>query len=132
MNVSQNHSCGCCSVLPNICQGYGWNPGNRAQEFFGDLLDRKLNMGPDITFKQLHQVTGNELCITAVNVNRSRVEYFHPKTKPDVPIKLALRMSMSIPGVFKAVKLTNERGITDLYVDGGVLCNYPVHAFDVL
>jgi len=87
-------------------------------------------MGPDITFKQLHQVTGNELCITAVNVNMSRVEYFHPKTKPDVPIKLALRMSMSIPGVFKAVKLTNERGFTDLYVDGGVLCNYPVHAFD--
>ena len=25
-------------------------------------------------------------------------EYFHPKTTPDMPVKKAVRMSMSIPG----------------------------------
>ena len=47
---------------------------------------------------QLYDATGNELCITAVNVNMVDLEYFHPKTTPDVPINLALRMSVSIPG----------------------------------
>ena len=48
-----DHSCGWCSLLPNILRGYGWNPGLAAEDFFGNLLDKKLNMGPDITFKQV-------------------------------------------------------------------------------
>jgi hypothetical protein len=28
-------------------------------------------------------------------------EYFHPKTSPDVPVRVAVRMSMSIPGNVK-------------------------------
>ena len=47
---------------------------------------------------QLYDATGNELCITAVNVNMLSLEYFHPKTTPDIPINQALRMSVSIPG----------------------------------
>ena len=39
-----------------------------------------------------------ELCITAVNVNMLSVEYFHPKTTPNMPVRLAVRMSMAIPG----------------------------------
>ena len=32
-------------------------------------------------------------------------------------------------GVFQSVKYkVNEN--TDVYVDGGLLCNYPIHAFD--
>ena len=48
-----DHSCGWCSLLPNILRGYGWNPGLAAEDFFGNVLDKKLNMGPDITFKQV-------------------------------------------------------------------------------
>ena len=33
-------------------------------------------------------------------------------------------------GVFQAVKIRNEQGQKDMYVDGGLLCNYPVHVFD--
>ncbi len=32
------------------------------------------------------------------NLTKMRSEYFHPKTTPDVPIRLAVRMSMSFPG----------------------------------
>lgn len=35
-----------------------------------------------------------------------------------------------ILGIFQAVKVKNDRGDTDVYIDGGLLCNYPVHAFD--
>mgnify|MGYP001803140226 CR=1 FL=1 len=36
----------------------------------------------------------------------------------------------TVPGVFQAVKIRNEQGQKDMYVDGGILCNYPVHVFD--
>lgn len=36
--------------------------------------------------------------MTAVNVNMLAVEYFHPKTTPNMSVRLAVRMSLSIPG----------------------------------
>lgn len=33
-------------------------------------------------------------------------------------------------GIFQAVPKENEFGITDYYVDGGVLCNYPIMVWD--
>ena len=35
-----------------------------------------------------------------------------------------------ILGIFEAVKVKNSFGKTDLYIDGGLICNYPIHAFD--
>ena len=35
-----------------------------------------------------------------------------------------------LTGLFQAVKLRNSQGNTDMYVDGGLLCNYPVHVYD--
>ena len=43
---------------------------------------------------------GVELCIVAVNLSNRCEEYFHPKTTPDMPIKLATRMSSSLPGKY--------------------------------
>ena len=37
---------------------------------------------------------------------------------------------LNILGVFQAVQLKNDCGQTDMYVDGGLVCNYPIHAFD--
>ncbi|XP_062596768.1 uncharacterized protein LOC134258251 [Saccostrea cucullata] len=46
-------------------------------------------------------------------------------------IRQAVRMSMSIPVVFEDVRMTNaSSGREAVYVDGGLLCNYPVFCFD--
>ena len=47
---------------------------------------------------QLYDKTKTELCIMATNVNMMRPEYFHVKTTPNVSVKRAVRISMSIPG----------------------------------
>ena len=47
------------------------------------------------------------------------------KTEPDMPIRLALRMSMSIPAFFTAVPYQGRT-----YIDGGVVDNYPIWHFD--
>ncbi|XP_076461608.1 uncharacterized protein LOC143294076 [Babylonia areolata] len=120
-------SCGYLSLLPNILRTFGWNPGRRIYNWFGDKMKEKTG-DPDFTFHQLYQ-KGTTLCIIVTNLSQMTTEYCHPKTTPDMPIRLALRMSMAIPGLFSAMKY-KRLGDEDIYVDGGVLCNYPVHSFD--
>ncbi|RDD38546.1 Uncharacterized protein TrispH2_009591 [Trichoplax sp. H2] len=154
----------CC--LPNLILRYGWNPGGRLEKWF----QRKLAEGPylsqdnrkfDLTFRELYDDTGIELCVLATNLNRLDAEYFHPKTTPHIPIYKAVRMSMSLPGYFTRAKYKRqdlskeeerrestfkcirclfcccccgnwEKGATfnDIYTDGGLVCNYPIHVFD--
>ncbi|XP_071136382.1 uncharacterized protein [Mytilus edulis] len=122
-------SFGIFSLLPNLLTGYGWNPGNRIFQWFGEALAKKSNGNPDITFLELYEKTGRELCIVVTNLNHMIEEYCHVKTTPNMPIRLAVRMSMSIPGMFQATNYT-ENGETNTYVDGGVLCNFPIHCYD--
>jgi len=83
----------------------------------------------DLTFEELYKNTGRELCITVTNMNSMDCTYCHVKTTPDMPIRQAVRMSGCIPGVFCPVKVKSARH-KDYYIDGGLLCNYPVHCFD--
>ncbi|XP_071112062.1 uncharacterized protein [Haliotis cracherodii] len=126
--VFLDHQCGYCSLLPNLMRGYGWNPGKKIFEWFGNQLEAKTH-DKDITFKQVLQKYKKELCIVVTNLNQMSTEYCHPKTTPDMPVRHAVRMSMAIPGMFKApkYKLHDQE---DTFVDGGVLCNYPIHCYD--
>jgi len=47
---------------------------------------------------QVYEKYGKELCVVVTNLNMMNAEYFHPKTTPDVPVRQAVRMSLSIPG----------------------------------
>ncbi|XP_050419089.2 uncharacterized protein LOC126832377 [Patella vulgata] len=127
-DVFIDHSCGYCSLLPNLLSGYGWNPGNKIYEWLGDKMRLKTG-NPDVTFQEVYKLTGMELCVVVTNLSLMTTEYCHPKTTPNMAVRLAVRMSMAIPGMFSAPKFTSY-GQTNVYVDGGVLCNYPIHCFD--
>ena len=53
-----------------------------------------------------------ELCVVVTNLTNMEEEYFHPKTTPDVALRLAIRMSISIPGkkisFWRVVNISNE------------------------
>lgn len=123
-----DHRCGYCSLLPNLLTGFGWNPGKRIYDWFGQILQKQCG-DPDITFREVLEKYDRELCIVVTNLNQMSTEYCHPKTTPDMAVRQAVRMSMAIPGLFRAQWYTNH-GQTDVFVDGGVLCNYPIHCFD--
>ncbi|XP_050389665.2 uncharacterized protein LOC126808761 [Patella vulgata] len=127
-DVFIDHSCGYCSLLPNLISGYGWNPGKKIYKWFGDKMRLKTG-NPDVTFQEVYQQFGIELCVVVTNLSLMTTEYCHPKTTPNMAVRFAVRMSMAIPGMFSATKFTSY-GQTDVYVDGGVLCNYPIHCFD--
>ncbi|XP_022101336.1 uncharacterized protein LOC110984974 isoform X2 [Acanthaster planci] len=116
------------SLLPNMLRKFGWHPGNRIYEWFGDIVQKKMG-NRDLTFEDLYQQTGRELCITVTNMNIMDCTYCHVKTTPDMPIRQAVRMSGCIPGVFCPVKVRKGK-TNDYFVDGGLLCNYPIHCYD--
>lgn len=39
-------------------------------------------------------------------------------------------LNIYISGVFQSYRHVTDDGTMDVYVDGGLLCNYPIHAFD--
>ena len=47
-----DHSCGYCSLLPNLLKGFGWNPGKRMLRWFGEQLKERTG-DSDITFKEV-------------------------------------------------------------------------------
>ncbi|XP_063964623.1 uncharacterized protein LOC129275250 isoform X1 [Lytechinus pictus] len=120
--------CATCSLLPNLLRHFGWHPARRLFEWFGDRLEEQTG-DADVTFKQLYDRLGKELCIVVTNLNHMDAEYCHVKTTPNMPIRIAVRMSLAIPGLFGAVRC-EKQGSHDYYVDGGVLCNYPLHCYD--
>jgi len=67
-----------------------------------------------------------EIYIVGTNLSTRFSEVFSAEHTPRVPVADALRISMSIPLFFAARR--SLRG--DVYVDGGVLNNYPVKLFD--
>jgi NTE family protein len=109
--------------LYHFITNYGMYKGDYFFDYIGKILE-KYTCNKDLTFKELFDQYGNNLVITGTNVDKGIVEYFNHENNPDMPVRLAVRISISIPFIFEAVKYNG-----DLFVDGGVLENYPFNYF---
>ena len=90
----------------------------------GKKLDRKS------TFADLEKAHGKELIAFASNLNTLSMEEFSAFKTPDCIVAEAVRASMSIPLFFKSWQFTNSIPNDHIYVDGGVVFNYPLSFFD--
>jgi len=111
----------------------------------------------DITFKELSELRNQSgdlafrpFYVTSFNTSTLRTEVFSVDHTPNVVVADAVRASMSIPIFFKAVTIRErlpgqqelaprksyssptDKGTPILYVDGGLLDNYPIWIFDDL
>jgi arachidonate 5-lipoxygenase len=112
----------------------GMHPGDKLFAFLGDILFETTGSA-DCTFAQLEERCGRELCVPVTNVTRMMTEYCHVKTTPNMPVRVAVRMSMSLPVLLQPVNLASAVAQSsdpwpEVYVDGGLLCNNPAHAYD--
>ncbi|CAH1785298.1 unnamed protein product [Owenia fusiformis] len=124
----QDATFGKLSLPWNIVKHQGWHPCKKVEKQFELYIEEKQGKRK-LTFLELYQKTGKELCIIVTNLTTMSVEYFHPKTTPNVSIALAVRMSIGLPG-FVQPTVVKKHGLNHCYIDGGVLCNYPIHCFD--
>jgi len=74
----------------------------------------------------LQEHSGKQLYVYASNISTNFGEVFSPEHTPRMRVVDAVRRSMSIPLFFSAVRDDRE----DVFVDGGVINNYPVKLFD--
>ena len=73
------------------------------------------------TFKSIFDKTGMTLIVCATNLSTSSAVYFSPTSHPDMDVRIAIRMSCSLPVFFSAVRYNDE-----LYVDGALTDPFPV------
>lgn len=114
--------------LYHLFGNLGVYPGLEAFVWLGELLQEQTGSA-DITFAQVYERYGCELCVVVGNVTLGRPEWFHVKTYPNFPIRRAVRMSMSIPFFFKPWR-EHVGDSVHCFTDGGIYCNYPIHVWD--
>lgn len=65
------------------------------------------------------------------NLSEGTTETCHVKTTPGLAIRTAVRASMSLPILLFPVQMPSVRGgVNDLFIDGGLMNNFPIQIFD--
>ncbi len=104
---------------------YGWYKGDFFRSWIGKLIKEKIK-NEHATFNDLRNRNCKDLYIVGTNLTTGFSEVFSFEHTPRMRVIDAVRISMSIPLFFTAVKHMSN----DTYVDGGVLNNYPIKLFD--
>lgn len=121
----------------NECGGFF--TGEKFREWVQEKLgDKGINAGA--TLAQMFEKTGVDLSLVVTDTTDVEMLVLNHRTAPGVPVEWAVRMSMSIPFVWREVvwqeswgqyrgrdKLNAEGGKGNILVDGGVLSNFPIH-----
>jgi len=110
---------------------YGWYSSDFLYRWFKEVIAAQCGGNGLATFAEFRDRGFRELYVIASNLTKRRAEVFSAKTTPDVAVADAIRMSISIPLFFAALRFDGKQfGKGDLYVDGGVYDNYPIEIFD--
>lgn len=90
---------------------------------FADFMDPSLHK-EERSFKKLY--------IIGTDVSKQTSSVFSFDSTPNMEVAEAIRISMSIPLLFEAVKapIIDSQNTPIVYTDGGVMYNYPINLFD--
>lgn len=125
LNEFKDDSWGVLRDMKRLKNKYGWHKGDAFREWMGDLLKKKTGSA-NITFKGLKEHSGVDLYMYSTNISTGFAEVFSTEHTPRTRVVDAVRRSMSIPLFFTAVRDDRD----DVFVDGGVINNYPIKLFD--
>ena len=108
-----------------LIERFGWYKGDFFKGWVGDLIREKTG-NEHSTFNDLRARGCRDLYVIGTNLSTGFGEVFSYEHTPRMRVTDAVRISMSIPLFFSAVRNMRE----DVYVDGGMLDNYPIKVFD--
>src|SRR6185295_14230265 len=114
----------------NECGGF--YAGNAFLSWLRTKLQAK-GINPDITWKDFAKQTGRDISVLTSDIDEQEMVVLNARTSPDIPVAMSVRMSMSIPFVWREItwdaKWGKYRGRDKAghrFVDGGVLSNFPI------
>jgi NTE family protein len=109
-----------------VVTSFGFFRGDAFLNWMRERVAEKLGAGKGrATFAEAFAATGMDLRVVVTNLSVHSAEVLSHTTTPGMELALGVRMSMSIPLFFAAV-----RSGPALYVDGGAVWNYPLTVFD--
>lgn len=131
------------NCLYRLIRNYGWYSSEYFYHWIKGIIAEQFNnkKQPPYTFSdfqrpELHKDDRqfHELYIIGTNLTTGTSQVFSYETTPDMEVAQAVRISMSIPLIFEAVRQNNTdfngNVAENIYCDGGVLNNYPIKLFD--
>jgi NTE family protein len=115
--------------VDRLLSEFGWYKGDFFRKWIGELIAKKTG-NANATFDQVQRQKAakgfRDMYFMGTNISTHFAEVFSHEHTPRTCVADAVRISMSIPLFFASRR--SPRG--DVYVDGGVLDNYPVKLFD--
>lgn len=108
---------------------FGWYKGDRFYNWIKDRIREKTG-NPNSTFKDIYdgkeENKFKDIYFIGANISTGFAEVYSYEDTPLMEVAKAVRISMSIPLFFAALRKNDE----DVCVDGGLINNYPVKLFD--
>lgn len=112
-----------------VATKYGLYAGDAFLKWITGLIERK-GLPATATFSDLQKGGFRNLKVFATDLYTKSIQEFSAATTPDTILAEAVRASMSIPLFFKSWKFSNNKPNDHIYVDGGVLLNFPINTFN--
>ncbi|WP_027716705.1 patatin-like phospholipase family protein [Desulfuromonas sp. TF] len=112
--------------IRRLARDFGWHTGDFFANWVGDLIEKRLG-SRRATFRDLLDKGHPGLYVIGTNLSTGYAEIFSAERHASMELATAVRISMSIPLFFAAVRHGSRQ---DVFVDGGVQINYPVKLFD--
>tara|TARA_B100000795_G_scaffold136703_1_gene102096 strand:+ start:652 stop:1494 length:843 start_codon:yes stop_codon:yes gene_type:complete len=94
---------------------YGIDNGEKIIKIIKIICEKKVG-NSNITFQELYNIKNITFTVSALNVNKKSLVYFSHKNYPNLEVYKAIRMSTSIPIIFKPYIFEDQ-----YFVDGGVI-----------
>ncbi len=119
---------------------FGWYRSERINKWLENVILFKT-ADANITFQQMRKMGYKDLYITATSLNRQKMIVLSKDSYPDMKVKDAVRISMSIPLYFQPAFMDSmgrvyedfdEDKNLDIVIDGGLVGNFPIFIFDSL
>jgi NTE family protein len=114
----------------NECGGF--YAGDAALEWIRQKLAQK-GMATNITWADFAKTTGKDVSVVTTDVTDKEMIVLNTRTAPNCPVAESVRMSMSIPFVWREMIWDTSWGTYcgrdktgHIFVDGGVLSNFPL------
>ena len=108
-----------------LFEEFGLYKGDFFKQWIGDRIREKTG-NENATFNEFKNKGFLDLYLIGSNLSTGFSEVFSCEHTPRMRVVDAVRISMSIPLFFAAIR--NMR--SDVYVDGGLFNNYPIKLFD--
>ncbi|MCB0131560.1 MAG: patatin-like phospholipase family protein [Caldilineaceae bacterium] len=118
-------------AMNRLLQKYGLYSYDYSHAWMQQVIGRYCDGNERATFAEFQARGFRDLYVVTTNLNRHQEQIFSAAETPDVAVADALVLSQAIPLFFEAPRFDGAKlGTGDIYVDGGIVNDYPLQIFD--